>query len=503
MTGSGRRWAATLTTAGVVAAASAAVSVGPPSATVSAAIQLAGTTIGVGPSFDGFGVSIPLFFYGNTIPTGDSFHTVPYPAQIAVSLPIISDLPGISDIPYWPQSLKRSEQIGAGYLEQDLAATPHDDKVTIIGMSQGTQVSEIVRAKMATDPTYLANADNYEFVLIGDPYQPNGGILARFTGWSEVPVLGDLFPLGRPGPADSPFTTTYYQNQYDGFADFPAYLNVPAIANALAGIVFEHVLPGYVLEDPDAPNAVTTKVGNTTYVMLPQHLPLLAPLRIPASLIGAERFVDALDPVLRVFVEMGYDRTADPSQVKEFGWVTPREKLDDARDALPSAFAQSLRILGGEHYTPRLPQPVVSDTPSDTPVTTHPIAPVGATPLETAVRSTVIGASTALSDATRPLAKVLRALGGKTTAPKPTDARESVTPTAGGASEGPVPPTARRKSPRAMSGPPAHRLRVITKHAEKRDARSESSHGPARHKRPSPKTHRSHEHAKHRNKHSA
>ncbi|MFE1137729.1 PE-PPE domain-containing protein [Streptomyces mutabilis] len=37
-----------------------------------------------------------------------------------------------------------------------------------------------------------------------------------------LPILGDIFPLGRPGPSDSPFKTTYYQNQYDGIADFPA-----------------------------------------------------------------------------------------------------------------------------------------------------------------------------------------------------------------------------------------------------------------------------------------
>ncbi|MFN6551369.1 PE-PPE domain-containing protein [Mycolicibacterium septicum] len=420
---------------GVVVAVSAGVTVSTPTATYSAAIRLIGTTIGVGPSFDGFGMSIPLFFYGSTVPEGDSFHTVPYPAQIALDIPIISDLPGLSDIPYWPHSLKRSEQIGAGYLQQDIANTPADDKVTIIGMSQGTQVAEIVRASMAKDPNYVANADNYEFVLIGDPYQPNGGILTRFTSWSDVPVLGDIFPLGRPGPTDSPFKTTYYQNQYDGFADFPAYFNVLSIANALAGIVFQHVFPGYVLEHPDASNAVTTQVGNTTYVALPQYLPLLAPLRIPASLIGAERFVDALDPILRVFVEMGYDRTADPSQVKEFGWVTPEEKIHEALNELPGAFAQSLAILGGEKYTPTLPQPVVSDVEPETPVTEHPIDPVGNSPFEQGVRHTVEDVAAALSDATRPLAKVLQAIGGATaphttvvpaTSPAPADIKADI-----------------------------------------------------------------------------
>ncbi|MGC7299460.1 PE-PPE domain-containing protein, partial [Mycobacteroides abscessus subsp. massiliense] len=98
------------------------------------------------------------------------------------------------------------------------------------------------------------------------------------------------------------------------------------------GIPIDHAFPGYVLEHPDGANAVTTQVGNTTYVTLPQYLPLLAPLRTPASLIGAQRFVDALDPILRVFIEMGYDRTADPSQVKQFSWATPPDKLQHHRD---------------------------------------------------------------------------------------------------------------------------------------------------------------------------
>ena len=273
-------------------------------------------SVGVGGSFDGLGLTIPLFFYGTVVPRGDSFHTVPYPAQINLNYPIISDLPVLSDLPYWPQTLKRSEAVGAGYLEQDIAATQAGEKVTIIGMSQGAQVAEIARADMVKDPNYVANAQSYKFVLVGDPYQPNGGILARFTSWSDLRVLGNLFPFGWPGPSDSPFQTTLYQNQYDGFADFPAYFNVLAIANAVVGIVFEHILPGYVLESSDSPNAVSTTVGNTTYVTIPQYLPLLAPLRAVASLIGAQRFIDALDPVLRVFVEVGYDRTADPSQVK-------------------------------------------------------------------------------------------------------------------------------------------------------------------------------------------
>ncbi|MFV8228578.1 PE-PPE domain-containing protein [Mycolicibacterium fortuitum] len=434
-----RRWGAMVFAGGVVVAVSAGVTVTTPTATYSAAVQLTGTTLGVGASYDAFGLSIPMFFYGSIVPEGDWYRTVPYPAQISISIPVISDLPGWSDLPYWTQSLKRSEAIGAGYLLQDIARTPLGEKVTIIGVSQGTQVLEIARTEMAKLSNYVANAMNYEFILLGDPYQPNGGILARFASWSDLPVLGDLFPFGRPGPTDSPFKTTFYQNQYDGIADFPAYFNVLSIANALAGQVFEHAFPGYVLEYPDAPNAVTTQVGNTTYVTLPQYLPLLAPLRIPAALIGAERFVDALDPVLRVFVEMGYDRTADPSRVKEFGWITPEEKIHEALNALPGAFEQSLAILAGEKYVPTLPQPIVSDAEPDTPLPEHPADPVRDSPFEQALRQVVVDVGTALTDATRPLAKVFQALGGRTPTQQkvvePSDAAKAPPTVAAGADQ--------------------------------------------------------------------
>jgi hypothetical protein len=115
--------------------------------------------------------------------------------------------------------------------------------------------------------------------------------------------------------------------------------------------------------------------------------------------------------VLRVFVEMGYDRTADPSQVKEFSWVTPDAKVQEAFDALPGAFAQSMAILGGEPYIPTLPQPIVSDTEPVTPVTEHPVVPVDTSPWAQGVRQVVEDVTGALSDATRPLANVLQAIG--------------------------------------------------------------------------------------------
>lgn len=334
-------------------------------------IDLAGVTLGVGGTGDGFSFAVPFYFYGTAIPQGDRFQPIVYPASYPLpNIPIISSLPVLSDLPFWPQSLAQSSDKGAANLQQHLDAVPAGEKVTILGLSQGALVAEMVRASMAADPKYTENAEDYEFVLVGNPTRPDGGLLTRFAFLKDVPVLEFLgIPFGRPGPVDSEFKTTDIANQYDGISDFPRYFNPLAVVNAVAGMVVQHVIPGYLLDDPNNPNRVETTVGNTTYVTLPQHLPLLFPLRAPASLIGAERFVDFMEPVLRVVVEMGYDRTADPSKVAPFSLVTPQAKIDEAKAQLPGAIAESIDILKGKPYTPTVPKPVVSPQ-QDPPVTT-------------------------------------------------------------------------------------------------------------------------------------
>lgn len=345
-------------------------------------VDLTGITLGLGGSGDGQGRTLPYNFgYPSTseglaeaaitllqvvgalpnlgykppthsvIPDGDTFTAVAYPAVI----PFVDALfrgPG--------QSLAESEKTGTENMLKALEDVPAGEKLTIVSISQGTMVAERVRAELARR---LANGEqnvpNPEFKMLGNPYRPDGGLLTRFAFLSPLSAILSI-PFGRPGPADSPFKTTDYANQYDGFADFPKYANPLAIANALVGMAIQHGFPGYFVGDPNDPNRVETTVGNTTYVTFPKTLPLLAPFRIPLSLIGAQRFVDFIEPVLRVFVEMGYDRTADPSKAQQLQLFTPLGKVTEALSKLPAAIAQSLEILKTGKYTPTLPQPIVS-----------------------------------------------------------------------------------------------------------------------------------------------
>lgn len=355
---------------------------------ISAGVDLTGVTLGLGGTGDGQAHTLPYNFgYAPTpeglveaaftmlqvvgvlpnlgykppahsvVPDGDTFKAVEYPAVV----PFLDAL--FRGAGY---SLADSVETGAENMLKALQDVPAGEKVTIVSISQGTMAAERVRAELARR---LANGEqnvpNPEFKMIGNPYRPDGGLLTRFAFLSPLSAILGI-PFERPGPADSPFKTTDYANQYDGFADFPKYANPLAIVNALAGIVIQHGFPGYFAGDPNDPNRVETTVGNTTYVTFPKTLPLLAPFRIPLSLIGAERFVDFLEPVLRVFVEMGYDRTADPSKTQQLQLFTPLSKVTEALSKLPAAIAQSLDILKTGKYTPTLPKPIVSPETSTT-----------------------------------------------------------------------------------------------------------------------------------------
>ena len=76
------------------------------------------------------------------------------------------------------------------------------------------------------------------FVLAGDPNNPDGGLLERFTGF-YIPFLDVHF--NGATPPNSPYPTAIYTAQYDGIADAPQYpLNVVSDLNAFLGYFFVH-----------------------------------------------------------------------------------------------------------------------------------------------------------------------------------------------------------------------------------------------------------------------
>src|SRR5271163_1597100 len=179
------------------------------------------------------------------------------------------------------------------------------NNVVVFGYSQSALIANNeINALMAMGSP---NAQNLSFVLAGDPNNPDGGLLERFTGF-YIPALDVAF--NGATPPNSPYPTTIYTAQYDGIADAPQYpLNVISDLNAFAGYFFVHGT--YPMLTPDqVGNAVALPTspgytGNTQYYMLlTQDLPLLDPIRdIPYA---GPPIADIFQPDLRVLVDLGY-----------------------------------------------------------------------------------------------------------------------------------------------------------------------------------------------------
>jgi hypothetical protein len=106
------------------------------------------------------------------------------------------------------------------------------------------------------------------------------------------------------------------------------------------------------------PEGSSTKtVGNTTYVFVYNpELPLFAPLKQFASITMltplTEPVLDAFEPLVRLFVDMGYtDRiNAHPETPTPFSFVTPPAKIVEALVGVPGALAQGAAnaLSGGQ-----------------------------------------------------------------------------------------------------------------------------------------------------------
>ncbi len=188
------------------------------------------------------------------------------------------------------------------------------DGSVIFGYSQGAIVATTYKRNFNA---YYSNPQNgtappITFVLLGNGSRPNGGAMERFNG-VYIPGLDFSFigatPTTTAGAPAGQITTYDIARQYDGFADFPTNpLNLLADANALMGVALVH--PGYGTVDMSQAQFQAT-YGDTAYYLIPTYpLPLLMPLA--SSPIVGPIAADMLDPVLRVLVEAGYNRTINP-----------------------------------------------------------------------------------------------------------------------------------------------------------------------------------------------
>jgi hypothetical protein len=182
------------------------------------------------------------------------------------------------------------------------------NSVVVFGYSQSATIANNeINALMALPANLRPDASQLSFVLVGDPNNPDGGLLGRFPGF-YIPILDVAF--NGATPPNSPYPTAIYTGQYDGIADAPQYpLHVLSDVNAFLGYFFVHNT--YPLLTPDqVANAVPLPTspgytGSTQYYMImTQNLPLLDLVRdIPYA---GPPIADIFQPDLRVLVDLGY-----------------------------------------------------------------------------------------------------------------------------------------------------------------------------------------------------
>lgn len=344
------------------------------------ASTLVSYVIGVGGRGDGPSANIPnkLNDLGGLTPAGAQYVGVNYPGTM------------------WPIDGIRTatfrQSVTAGHIELNEQITSHEgENITIVGYSLGAVVVNESRKNL--NDKYPNGNPNIQFVTISNAYKPNGGILARFPGiWIPFMDINSTTPA-----TPNLFTTTDVTNEYDTIGDFPAYFNPLAIANALVAFPYTHPDQFYdntdltKYDDANAiPSETQTDGGKTTYYFADgttktvitnanntkstyyavhsAHLPLLQPLRDLMNPIGASFVLDAIEPTLRVFIDMAYDRESSPGMVKPFSFFTPSKNIIDAFNKLPGAIEQ-----GAENFQNGLPgaapkQPAPVDKRANPPV---------------------------------------------------------------------------------------------------------------------------------------
>jgi hypothetical protein len=206
---------------------------------------------------------------------------------------------------------------GMAILESTIAAdSANGASSTIFGYSQSATIASYVMQQLdpaGTDESGVAGAP--QFLLIGDPSAPNGGLLERFAGFETTTGTTVSDPLSLPSmginfdsatPADD-YTTSIYSLEYDGFTDFPRYpLNFLADLNAFLGIEQIHgtyltnftpqdiASDAFLLPGSEALGYAT----DTNYYMIDQTAPLVALLPTPLQ--------ELLGPDLTYLINLGY-----------------------------------------------------------------------------------------------------------------------------------------------------------------------------------------------------
>ncbi len=283
--------------------------------------------------------------------------------------------------------------------------------INVFGYSQSAVLASLAMPKLVAAGV---PGTDVNFVLIGDPMNPNGGLFARFPGLT-FPTIGGTFYGGTPA---NDYPTVIYTGEYDGYADFPRYpIDVLADINALVGVIAVHgtyptLTAAQVMSATQLPTSGPTM---TTYEMIPTpHLPLLNPVRLIPYL--GNPVADLLQPDLTYLVNWGYGDPAHgystgPADVTTpFGFLPPLSATTALGHDLVSGAQQGIVAAANDFHAeglPSLPSLSLSGISSAfaSAVSTAPSAL--ALPTTASVAATIDGVISGLQTATTHSADVL------------------------------------------------------------------------------------------------
>jgi hypothetical protein len=236
-----------------------------------------------------------------------------------------------------------NQSVGTGVENLDTDLTYYldntSDDIILFGYSQGgAVVSNELRNIGDLTPDQLSRLS---VVMIGNAYNPDGGIFTRLGFLPTIPPPLDI-TFGPPMPTDSGVPITSIGFQYDPVMYAPLYWGNPfSLLNAVAALETVHgnyltpngngptdpIAYGYtepelaaVLATPcPGPNCRVDSFGNKYYMIPAKSLPIMDLITsvLPAPLQAvAKPIIDLVSPVYKVLADLGYDWSGDPGTEK-------------------------------------------------------------------------------------------------------------------------------------------------------------------------------------------
>src|ERR1700722_3469912 len=270
--------------------------------------------------------------------------------------------------------------------------------IILFGYSQGgAVVSDELRNIGDLTP---AQKSRLSVVMIGNAYNPDGGIFTRLGFLPTIPILNVTF--GPPMPTNTGVPITSIGFQYDPVMYAPKYWGNPfAMLNALAACETVHgyyltpngngptdpIAYGYTQAQLEAAitnpaNARQDSNGNT-YVMIPAlSLPIadFVMSEVPAALQPVVKpFVDLVSPVWKVLADLGYDWSGDPGVPSTLSILpfNPIQNWPAVGLNLITAGIQGVQaFIGDLGGVTSLLTPAATVPATTGPVATTPVAPV-------------------------------------------------------------------------------------------------------------------------------